>query len=95
MIDSNIRNYSFLSRLADMKEYPYAQAHIWLDKDITPLSINKNIRRIVEYGQNKKNVIVMLRPYPASIKAMQKFVNSKVAEQFELAPVSAQLKNSN
>ena len=94
MIDSNVSNQSFISRLANMKDFPYAQGHIWLDDEITALSINQNIRKIINYGTNKNNVIVMLHPYPASIKAVQKLLNSKAMSNFELAPVSAQLKNN-
>lgn len=94
IIDSNISSRSFIEGLAEKNEYPHGQVDIWLDSDLSPLSLNQNLRKITEYGENKKNIIVMLRPYPNSLKAIQKFMNSKAIEQFELAPVSAQLKNN-
>ncbi len=94
IIDGNMSLRSFIAPLADRNDYPYAQNNLWLDDDLAPLALNQKIRKISEYGKKDKNIIVMLRPYPASLKAVQKFLNSKAAEEFELAPVSAQLKNN-
>ncbi len=93
IIDSNISMRSFVGGVADRGDYPYAQNMLWLDDTITPISFNQKIRRISEMGKSKKDIIVMLRPYPASLKAVQKFLNSQAADQFEMAPVSAQLIN--
>lgn len=94
IIDGNMSLRSFIDSIADKNDYPYTKNDLWLDNDLAPLSINQNIRKIIMYGEQKKNVIVMLRPYPISLKAVQKFLNSKDAEIFEIAPVSAQLKNN-
>ncbi len=94
IIDSNMSIRSFIGGLADRNDYPHAQNNLWLDDNLSPSSLNQNIRKITEYGEKNKNIIVMLRPYPSSLKAVQKFLNSNAADKFELAPVSAQLKNN-
>lgn len=93
IIDGGLSLKSFLKPIADKRDYPYAKNDIWLDSDLSPEGINKKIEKIKDYGMANKNTIVMLRPYPASLKAIQKFMNSPAADKFEMAPVSAQLKN--
>jgi len=75
IIDSNTKGKSFLGTLAARRNYPFAQNEIWLDDNLTPEAINKKIAAINEYGQAGQNLIVMLRPYPSSIKALQKHLS--------------------
>lgn len=91
IVDSNPSLYSFVGDVAARNDYPHAKNNFWLDDDLSPLALNKKIRKMIEYGESGGNVVVMLRPYPASIKALQKFLNSAAADTFQLAPVSAQV----
>lgn len=92
VIDSNVSTRNFVGTIASRRDYPHAKAHFWLDNDLTPLSMNQKIRQAIEFGKASGGVIIMLKPYPASIKALQKFLNSAPAKNFQLAPASAQVK---
>ena len=91
IIDSNTKNKSFLKALAGRKNYPFAQNKIWLDENLTPDAIKKSLTKINEYGGLNQNVIVMLRPYPNSLKTVQKFLNSSTAKIFDIVPPSRQI----
>lgn len=91
IIDSNTTNKSFLKALAGRKNYPFARNRIWLDNNLTPEAIKKSLEQIKEYGGLNQNTIVMLRPYPNSLKAVQKFLNSATAKEFNLVPPSRQI----
>ena len=92
-IDSGTRANSFVYSLADSNDYPYTQNDLWLDDNLSSTAFREKINQLAENGAQKKNTILMLRPYPASLKTIQKFLNSNAAKQFELAPASAQLNN--
>jgi|GEM_PF-2737811 len=92
-IDSGTRANSFVYSLADSNDYPYTQNDLWLDDNLSSVAFREKINQLAENGARKKNTILMLRPYPASLKTIQKFLNSNAAKQFELAPASAQLNN--
>lgn len=91
ILDSKPSLYSFVGDLASKNDYPNAKNNFWLDDDLTPLALNKKIRQIIEYGKSGGSLIVMVRPYPTSVKALQKFLHSAAADRFQLAPVSAQI----
>lgn len=91
IVDSNPSLYSFVGDVAARKDYPHAKNNFWLDDNLTAIGLNQKIRQIIEYGDSGGSVVVMLRPYPASIKALKKFLNSAAADKFQLAPVSAQV----
>ena len=91
VIDSNTSVNSFVSNIASKNDYPHGKNNFWLDDDLSPLALNRKIRQIIEYGQGRGRVVVMLRPYPISLKTIQKFLNSAAAKEFQLAPVSAQV----
>lgn len=95
VIDGNMSMRSFIQGISDKNDYPYAQNSLWLDGDLASQSIVQNIKKISNFAAQNQNVIVMLHPYPASIKALQSFLESPAANEFELAPASAQLKNNN
>ncbi len=92
IVDSNTGADNFVANLAERENYKTAQNNFWLDDNITPLALNRRIRQIIDYGQMNKHVVVMMRPYPASLKAVQKFLKSEAAKDFQLAPLSAQIK---
>lgn len=94
IIDSNTSGRSFLKDLSYKNEYPYAQNNFWLDENLTQLALNQKLRQIIELAEASGNVTIMMRPYPASIKALQKFLNSAAAKKFELTPASAALRNA-
>jgi polysaccharide deacetylase 2 family uncharacterized protein YibQ len=94
ILDSNTSDRSFISSLAYKNDYPYGQNNFWLDDNLSPIALNQRIRQMMELAEATGSVTMMLRPYPASIKALQKFLNSAAVNKFQLAPASALLKNS-
>lgn len=91
IIDSNTSGQSFVKALSYKNDYMYAQNNFWLDENLTPLALNQKIRQMIELAEAKGSAVIMMRPYPASIQALQKFLNSAAAKKFELAPASASL----
>ena len=94
ILDSNTSRRSFVSDLAYKNDYPYGQNNFWLDDDLNPIALNQRLRQMMELSEATGSATIMLRPYPASIKALQKFLNSAAANKFQLAPASALLKNA-
>ena len=92
VLDSNPYQSNFVKSFAGRKGYPYGKNNFWFDDDLSPLAFNKKIREIIEFGETTGSVVVMMRPYPSSLKAMNKFLNSAAANKFHLAPLSAQMK---
>lgn len=92
IIDSNDKSINFVEDLAKTKGYPYAQNDFWLDEDLTPLALNQKLRQALEQSRNSGTAIVMLRPYPASIKTLQKFMTSVAAQEFNIVPASTLVK---
>jgi len=82
----------FLDRLAKAQDYPYGQGVFWLDERMTPLSMNQNLRQALEYAQARGKAALLLRPYPASVDALKKFLNSQVVRTVDLAPLSYYVK---
>lgn len=94
MIDSNVSGRSFVSDISYKEDYPNAQNNFWLDDNLTPLALNQKLRQIMELAEARGDAIIMMRPYPASLLALDKFLNSAAAKKFELSPASASLKNA-
>lgn len=94
IIDSNNTPQSFVYDIAYKNDYPYGKVNFWLDDDLSPLALNQRIRQIIEYAEAQKSAVVMLRPTPASLKALQKFLNSAAAEKFQLVPATSLIKNA-
>lgn len=92
VFDSETTANSFVQELAYKNDYPIAKNNFWLDDDLSPLAFNQKLRQMKEFGEANGSVTLMLRPYPASLKALQKFLNSAAASDFVLAPASAQVK---
>lgn len=92
VFDSNPYQSNFVKSFAGRKGYPYGKNNFWFDDDLSPLAFNKKIREIIEFGETTGSVVVMMRPYPSSLTAMNKFLNSAAANKFHLAPLSAQMK---
>lgn len=91
VIDSQRSLNSFAKALADKYDSPYGMVDVWLDDELTPIALNRQIRKMIEIGNAKNQVVVMLNNYPASISAMNKFLSSAAAKEFQLAPLSAQV----
>ncbi len=91
IIDSEPKDKSFLKTLAARRNYPFAQNTLWLDDILTPAAIERNILAISEYAELNKDIIIMLRPYPNSIKALEEFLKSDKVKTFDLVPASSQL----
>ena len=91
ILDSNTSVSSFVGGLAAKKDYPHAKNNFWLDDNMTPIALNQQIRKMMEYAQGADRVIVMLHPYPASLKTIQKFLDSEASKNFQIAPISAQV----
>lgn len=89
--DSNTNVDSFVARAAARNNYPHVKNNFWLDDNLTPLALNQKIRQLIEYGQIHNSAVIMLNAYPASLNALQKFLNSAAAQDFQLAPLSAQV----
>lgn len=94
VLDSNNSSRSFIANLAYKNDYPHGQNNVWLDEDLTPLAMNQRLRQLMELAEAKGSAIMLMRPYPASIKALQKFLNSAPAQNFDLAPASVALENA-
>jgi len=62
-----------------------------MDDDLTPIGLNRQIRRMIELGTAKGRLVVMLNNYPTSLNALNKFLSSAAANDFQLAPLSAQV----
>ncbi len=92
IFDSNPYKSSFVKEIAERNGHPHRKNDFWLDDNLSPLAFNQKIRQIIEFGEATGNVVVMMRPYPASIKAMNKFLNSTAAQRFQIVPLSAQMK---
>lgn len=91
VLDSNTSVSNFVGKLASKKDYPNAKTHFWLDENLSSIALNQQLRKMMEFSQSSGKVIVLLRPYPASINAVQKFIQSEAARNFQIAPVSAQV----
>jgi hypothetical protein len=92
VLDSNTSVSSFVGGYAAQKDYPHTKNQFWLDEDLTPIAMNQQLRKMMEYAKGNGSVVMMLRPYPASLKAVQKFLQSDAAKEFQIAPVSAQVR---
>jgi hypothetical protein len=92
IIDSNDKSINFISQIAEQKGYPYGQNNFWLDEDLRPLALNQKLRQALEQSRNSGKAIVMLRPYPASIKTLKKFLDSVAAQEFNIVPLSTLVK---
>ncbi|MEM7618731.1 MAG: divergent polysaccharide deacetylase family protein [Pseudomonadota bacterium] len=92
IIDSQTTFNSFSKALANRYDSIYGMVDVWLDDELTAISLNRQIRRIIEIGTAKDQVVVMLNNYPASINAMNKFLSSAAAKDFQLAPLSSQVR---
>ena len=92
IIDSNTSLYSFVGDLAARRDYPNAKINFWLDENLTPLAMNQKTRQMIEFANANGQAIVMLRPNPASLNALDKFLKSATAKDYQLAPASAQIK---
>ncbi len=92
IFDSKQSSAHFNKILADKYDSSYGVADLWLDNDLTPIAINRQIRKMIELATVKGNIVVMLNDYPASINALNKFLASSAAKQFQLAPLSYQVK---
>ena len=88
-LDSRTSVQTFVQNLAEKEGYIYGRNNFWLDENITPLAMNQMLRKTMDHAKANGSAILMLRPYPASIKTLQKFLNSNVANEFQLAPASA------
>lgn len=91
VLDSSTSSKSFTGNIATMNDYPHGKNNFWLDDDLSPSAFSIKLRQIIEYGNANGRVIVMLRPYPVSLRLVQKFLRSPAAKGFQLAPVSAQI----
>ncbi|MEM8833324.1 MAG: divergent polysaccharide deacetylase family protein [Pseudomonadota bacterium] len=91
IVETNASNQNFIRDIALRGNYPFASNDIWLDNQLTPAALNRQLRSAIDLGRAKNNVIVMLEPYPASIETVKKFIASSVSDEFQIAPVSAQV----
>ena len=92
IIDSNTSLYSFVGELAARRDYPNAKINLWLDDNLTAVALNQKTRQMIEFANANGKAIVMLRSNPASLKALDKFLKSAAAKDYQLAPASAQIK---
>ncbi|HPD82418.1 MAG TPA: divergent polysaccharide deacetylase family protein [Alphaproteobacteria bacterium] len=89
VFDGKTSSQSFVKQIAEKEGYPYAKNDFWLDDDLSPLALNQSLRKAIEHAQATGSATLMLHPYPASIKALEKFLDSETLSQFQLAPASA------
>ena len=89
--DTNLSSPHFNKVMAAKYDAPYGIADIWMDDDLTPIGLNRQIRRMIELGTAKGRLVVMLNNYPTSLNALNKFLSSAAANDFQLAPLSAQV----
>lgn len=92
IFDTKQTSSHFNKILAAKYDSAYGIADLWLDNDLTPIAINRQIRKMIELANAKGKIVVMLNDYPASINALNKFLSSKAAQQFQLAPLSYQVR---
>lgn len=92
IVDTYPYRDNFVKEYAAKNNFPYGGINFWLDEEMGPLALNQKIRQIIEFGEATGRVTVIARPYPASIKALEKFLQSSAIQKFELAPLSAQVK---
>ena len=92
IFDSKQVSDNFAKELASKYDSTFGKVDIWLDNDLTPVALNRQIRQIIEIGNMRKQIVVMLNNYPASINAMNKFLSSSAASDFDLTPLSSQVK---
>ncbi len=91
IFDTSLSSPHFNKILASKYDAPYGIADIWLDDDLTPIGLNRQIRKMIELGKAKGKLVVMLNDYPTSINTLEKFLSSAAAKDFQLAPLSAQV----
>jgi len=89
IIDSSDKSINFVKRTAEKNGYPHGQNNFWLDDDLRPLALNQKLRQALEQSRNNGKAIVMMHPYPASVKTLQKFLSSVAAQEFNIVPASA------
>ena len=91
IIDSKQSMSNFTKGLTAKYDAPYGKVDMWLDDELTPIALNRQIRQMIEIGKAKKSLVVMLNNYPASINALNKFLSASSADDFQLAPLSHQV----
>lgn len=91
ILDSNTFSASFIHSFAEMNDYPHAKNDFWLDNDLSTAALEKQMNEMIEYGEARGRVTLMLRPYPASLKLLKEFLDSGALNVFQLAPASAQV----
>lgn len=92
IIDTNTSLYSFVGELASRRDYPNAKINFWLDDNLTAVALNQKTRQMIEFANANGKALVMLRPNPASLNALDKFLKSAAAKDYQIAPASAQIK---
>ncbi len=92
VFDTKQASSHFNKILAAKYDSAYGIADLWLDNDLTPIAINRQIRKMIELANAKGKAVVMLNNYPTSINALNKFLSSTAAQQFQLAPLSYQVR---
>lgn len=91
ILESNTFSASFMRSFAQKNDYPHGKNDFWLDDDLSPIALQAEMERMIEYGEAKGHVTMMLRPYPASLKLLKKYLDSGALSNFQLAPASAHI----
>jgi polysaccharide deacetylase 2 family uncharacterized protein YibQ len=91
VVESRSGRDNFIRETAVKNDYPFGKTDFWLDEDKTPMALNRRIRQMMELARARGSAVIMVEPYPASINAVNKFLSSAAADEFQIAPLSAQV----
>lgn len=78
----------FGKRIAYNNEFPFVKNNFWLDENLTPDQIKRQMIRVADLASASGKAVVLFYPYPKAIAAIKGWVNSPAAQNFELAPAS-------
>lgn len=77
-----------LIQTADSMAYPILVTDLFLDDDISQDGINEKLRLIEKTATDRHYVVVMARPYPITIRMLERWVPEAEKRGFNIAPVS-------
>jgi hypothetical protein len=73
---------------------PMASVAIWLDRDLTAEAIDREIAAAEAAAKRGGSVVVLARPYPATLQRLAAWMKTLAAKGLVAAPVSAVAKTS-
>jgi polysaccharide deacetylase 2 family uncharacterized protein YibQ len=77
-----------LSQVSNKLEYPLMVADLYIDEEIDNASINAKLQEAKEIAQKKGYAIVFARPYPITIRMLQRWIPMLSKQGIDIVPIS-------